>query len=120
MALTSLNAPPPEPQPLGPVPQGHRRVMFLSPYNMSDLNAGKDEVRDVPTDLAQQYVRNGMAMMFDDLPPEPEPEVVEVERPAMNAPKAAWVDYAVSQGMNKLDAQCMTKADLQNEYNERL
>jgi hypothetical protein len=120
MALTSLNPPPPEPKPLGPIPPAHRRVMFLSPYNMADLNAAKDEVRDVPLAVAEGYVAAGMAIMFDDLPPEPEPEVVEVERPVTNAPKAAWVEYAVSQGANKLDAQCMTKADLQNQYNERL
>jgi hypothetical protein len=94
--------------------------MFTSPYNMATLNAGKDEVRDVPVADAEHYVSNSMAIMFDDLP-EPEPEEVEeVKRPYTNAPKAEWVKWAVSQGANKLDAQCMTKAELQNQYGERL
>jgi hypothetical protein len=119
MALTSLNAPPPEPEPLGPIPPKHRRVMFLGPYNMTDLNASKDEVRDVPLAVAEGYVAAGMAIMFDDLP-EPEPEVVEVERPYTNAPKADWIKYAVAQGADKVEILTKTKAEIQNEYNDRL
>lgn len=120
MPLLSFNPPPPPPEPLGPVPQGHRRILFTCTLNMSGLTAGKDEVRDVPTEEAEAHVAAGVAMMFDDLPPEPEPEVVEVKRPYTNAPKGDWIRYAVSQGMNRLDAMGMTKAQLQNEYNERL
>jgi hypothetical protein len=121
MVLLSQNFEPPRrPEPLGPIPQGHRRVMFTGAYNLATLNAGKDEVRDVPVAEAEHYVANAMAVMFDDLPPEPEPEPVELERPAVNASKRAWIEWAVSQGANHLDAMTMTKAELQNEYGERL
>lgn len=39
-----------------------------------------------------------------------------VERPAPGDPKAAWVDYAVSQGHKREDAESMTKADLIATY----
>jgi hypothetical protein len=95
-------------------------VIFTCTLNLPGLNAAKDEVRDVPLEEAMGLAAAGVAALFDDLPPEPEPEVVEVKRPYTNAPKADWVEYAVAQGANKLDAQCMTKAELQNQYNDRL
>jgi hypothetical protein len=121
MVLMSQNfEPPSQPEPMGPVPAGHRRVAFLNSYNMATLNAAVNEIRDVPTAEAEHYVLSGMALMFDDLPePEPEPEP-EIQRPAVNDTKRRWIEWAVSQGANHLDAMSMTKAELQNQYGERL
>jgi hypothetical protein len=120
MALTSFSQPAPPPEPLGPIPAGHRRVVFTGTYNMETLTAGLNEVRDVPADVAAGYVAAGVAAMFDDLP-EPEPEVVEeMKRPYTNAPKPDWIKWAVHQGADPDAAAGMTKAELQNSYNERL
>lgn len=59
-------------------------------------------------------------------PPAPveDPIVLEPEEnppvPLNADPKAAWVEYAVSRGMNQADAESMTKAQLQAEYGGRL
>jgi len=39
-----------------------------------------------------------------------------VPRPAVNAPKAAWVAYAVGQGAAEAEALGLTKADLVSRY----
>ncbi|MFE3449630.1 hypothetical protein ACFXJ8_11910 [Nonomuraea sp. NPDC059194] len=47
--------------------------------------------------------------------PEPEPEVVDgvpVERPAQSASKAAWIEWAASHGMDRDQADDLTKAEL--------
>jgi hypothetical protein len=122
MALTSLNYSPPPPEPLGPLQPGYRRIMFTSAYNMAALQADLNEVRDVPTEEAERYVANNMAIMFDDLPPEPEPEVVVLEMPKPYAPKPDWVAYALSVDpeLAQDHAENMTKSQLQNKYGERL
>lgn len=40
-------------------------------------------------------------------------------RPARNDSKDSWVDYAVSQGMNREDAEAMTKAALVTLYSDQ-
>jgi hypothetical protein len=40
-------------------------------------------------------------------------------RPKVNASRAEWVGYAVSQGMDVDDAEAMTKADLVDKYGEK-
>lgn len=62
--------------------------------------------------------------------PEPEPEPVpvpkatppvpELSQPAPADPKAAWVDYAVSLGASRSEAEDHTKAQLQAAYGGRL
>lgn len=53
--------------------------------------------------------------------PEPAAEVpAEVPVPVPGDPKAAWVDYAVSQGTARAEAEDMTKAQLQAAYGGRL
>jgi|SRR5215472_6847455 len=65
------------------------------------------------------------------LEPAPEPEEVQPEEepameegtgeaPSPSAPKADWVDYAVSKGEVPATAVSMTKADLQSKYGGRL
>jgi hypothetical protein len=39
-------------------------------------------------------------------------------RPARNDPKHAWVDYAVSQGADRAEAEGSSKADLVDAYGE--
>lgn len=46
----------------------------------------------------------------------PDAAVTESEAPAKSAPKSEWVDYAVSQGMTRDDAEASTKADLTDRY----
>lgn len=45
-------------------------------------------------------------------PVESTPAAATDERPAVRAPKAAWVDFAVAQGMDRADAEASSKADL--------
>lgn len=44
--------------------------------------------------------------------PDPEPAPEPGGRPSPSAPKAAWVDYAVSRGMIRADAEMLTKQQL--------
>lgn len=61
-------------------------------------------------------------------PADPEPELAPVVElappaappPAPSDPKQAWVDYAVTQGMDADAASRMTKADLQSRFGPRL
>jgi hypothetical protein len=43
---------------------------------------------------------------------DPEPESEEKGPPPQNAPKDAWVDWAVSEGFDHDEAEAMTKQDL--------
>lgn len=43
-------------------------------------------------------------------------ERAALTRPGRHDPKAAWVDYAVAQGMDPTVAETTTKADLQATY----
>lgn len=53
--------------------------------------------------------------------PEPEPAVVkELPQPAPGDPKSAWVDYAVSRGASRAEAEDQTKAQLQATHGGRL
>lgn len=52
--------------------------------------------------------------------PAPEPAGDSAPAPAPNAPKQAWVDYAISQGLDWDTASRMTKADLQSRFGPRL
>ena len=121
MVLLSQNfTPQPPPQPLGPLAPGHRRVVLTCSINMEALRGDKGNVMDVPEQVALDMVALGNAVMFDDLPePEPEPEP-ELKCPYTNAPKRAWVEWAVAQGEDPVKATEMTKAQLQNKYGERL
>lgn len=122
MALLSFNNPGAAPEPLGPLAPGHRRAVFTRDTNLLGLVATKGSIRDFPIAEIPNLVALGLVVLFDDLPEEDktEPEPEPIERPAVNAPKADWIQWAVSQGCNHLEAMQMTKAQLQNEYGERL
>ena len=47
---------------------------------------------------------------------EPEAEAVPASAPPSSAPKAAWVEWAVSQGADQATAEGMTKLNLIGEY----
>jgi hypothetical protein len=47
-------------------------------------------------------------------------ETAEVKAPWTNAPKAAWVDWAVHEGADPAQAASMTKNELIGRYGERL
>lgn len=54
-------------------------------------------------------------------PPPPAPPVTEeVPQPRPADPKDAWVEYAVSRGVSKAEAEAMTKAQLQAAYGSRM
>ncbi|MGS2641685.1 hypothetical protein [Streptosporangium sp. G12] len=65
-----------------------------------------DEQQARETEVAERVLVDG----------EPATVVAEVSRPAQSANKAAWVDWAVSQGADRGEAEGMTKADLIDEY----
>ena len=124
MVLLSQNfQPQPKPEPLGPIPPGHRRVVLTCAINMPGKICGdKDSIMDVPEQVARDMTSLGNVIMFDDLPePEPEP-VPELKCPYTNAPKRAWIEYALSidPELDQVAAMEMTKAQLQNKYGERL
>lgn len=63
------------------------------------------------------------ALVVPEPAPEPEPEpavVTELPQPAPGDPKPAWVDYAVSRGASRAEAEDQTKAQLQTAYGGRL
>lgn len=70
------------------------------PENTAVRLAGRGYVRPVET----QEVQNGLGetLREDDLPVRPDP----------SARKADWVDHAVSRGMNREEAESLTKAEL--------
>jgi hypothetical protein len=52
--------------------------------------------------------------------PEPVPAVAELSQPASADPKATWVAYAVSRGASQVEADNLTKSQLQATYGGRL
>lgn len=121
MVVMSRTPEPEPPKALGPIPQGHRRVLFTVTLALPGFGAAKDEIRDVLAAEAADLVTNGVAVMFDDMP-EPEPEPVEeaLELPKPYHSKPDWVAWAVAQGCDPEEAEGMTKNQLQNKYSERL
>lgn len=90
--LTKVLDPPPDPEPIPLV----KRSEDLIPETPSKLD---------PVDLVTD-------------PEAPKP----MKRPYGNAPKNAWIDYAVSvdEGLTRERAEMMTKSDLMSRYGERL
>jgi hypothetical protein len=79
-----------------------------------------DEV-ETPEDplVASAEVRQAAAADEPGEPDEPaELESKPAARPPVNAPKAAWVDHAVSRGIGYDEAHAMSKADLINRLKE--
>lgn len=75
----------------------------------------------VPAVMAEPEPAVPAAMAEPESALTPEPAVVkELAPPAPGDPKAAWVDYAVSQGTARAEAEDMTKAQLQAVYGGRL
>lgn len=52
-------------------------------------------------------------------PPPPAPPVVPSELPDPKAPKADWVEHAVSRGAERDEASLLTKADLIERYSPK-
>jgi len=74
----------------------------------------------VTNEAVEQSRRTGVVPEPD---PEPEhgksdPETDQPVRPAAGEPKSAWVDYAVSQGVVREEAERLTKADLLDRYKD--
>jgi hypothetical protein len=46
-------------------------------------------------------------------------KAAEAGQPAQNEPKAAWVDYAVGQGVNRADAEAMSKEQLVGRFGSK-
>ena len=54
----------------------------------------------------------------DEVPdPAPEPETLP-ERPAGNASKDAWLDYAVALGATREDVEALSRNELRDQYGE--
>ncbi|MEU4332335.1 hypothetical protein [Nonomuraea dietziae] len=75
-------------------------------YQLVEENAEEAEAHGTAPSTPQQQ----------EVPaPEPEPEVVDevsAERPAKSAPKQAWIDWAVANGMSADQAEDLTKDQL--------
>lgn len=100
--------------------------------NRAELVAAYNEVTDddVRANLAVAAAENGLTVKDGKLvdpsttEPEPEPEPApepELEeesdgRPVQADNKAAWVDWAVSQGADREEAEAATKAELIDDY----
>lgn len=81
-------------------------------------------VVEVPDDEAATLVRHGNAARLDDEgddtsatqeedEPASEPAAEpQTEPPARSDNKPAWVDYAITQGLTRTEAEAMTKDDL--------
>lgn len=100
--------------------------------NRAQLITAYDEATEaaVKANLAQTAFENGMVLedgkLVDPSDVQPEHDETEAEedveaseasgRPAQNDPKAAWVDWAVSQGADRDEADALTKAELIEFY----
>ena len=109
--------------------------------NRSQLIVAYDAATDdaVKANLAQTAYENGMVLedgkLVDpsDVQPEPDEAVAEPAeqaeqdtvtteapessgRPAQNDSKSAWVDWAVTQGADRDEAEALTKAELVEFY----
>lgn len=98
--------------------------------NRAELAAAYNEATDdaVKANLAATGVEHGMYVEGDKLvdpsaepapesEPEPEEEAeLEPVKPAQADPKAAWIDWAVSQGADTDEAEALTKAELIEFY----
>lgn len=128
MVLLSYDSSIPQrPEPLGPVPAGCRRVVLTCALGLPNVRGEKNEVLDLPEQVALDMIALGNAFEpAQDLskPPEPElptaPDGGKLKMPPIAASKSAWIDWAVSQGAIPSEAVGMTKAQLQNEYSDRL
>ncbi len=49
---------------------------------------------------------------YTEVRSEPDPAPAGIGKPIVNAPKADWVDHAVSRGFDRGEAELMKKADL--------
>lgn len=75
---------------------------------------------EVDDEEGQQLVRAGLAypVARPVVPPpqapagEGKPGTGPAEPPSSRAPKAAWVEHAVAQGMDRAEAEAMAKGDL--------
>jgi hypothetical protein len=116
-----------------------RRVRLTSamklddPYVVGDAGAPLT----LPDHVAKGLIALGNAIYLDDEPVpgptraelEAKEEAIsagevteeEVKRPVANAPKSAWIRYAVSvdEKLSEERAELMTKADLMSKYGER-
>lgn len=76
----------------------------------------------VSDEAIKHHLDGDMIAATDEPAPEPAPTTPETppvtpaEPPAQNAVKAEWVDYAVSQGADRADAEAQTKEDLIKAY----
>lgn len=73
----------------------------------------------LPKDLATHLLDLGMVYEVSGRAQAAEPEEAEPEsdsKPKHVAPKAEWVDYAVTQGADRDEAEDMTKAELIELY----
>lgn len=68
--------------------------------------------------IAERIAKKEIHRVNEDGTPyvEAEPEAAAASAPPANAPKATWVDWAVSQGAGRSEAEAMTKLNLIGEY----
>lgn len=74
-----------------------------------------DEV-ELSDDKAARLLKAGAVAPVEKAKPKVEEPADTDERPKQVAPKADWVDWAVSQGADRAEAEEMTKADLIAEF----
>ncbi|GII63550.1 hypothetical protein Skr01_36350 [Sphaerisporangium krabiense] len=77
-----------------------------APIVPGPVSPDPDEQQAAETEVAQRVLVEG----------QPATVVAERSRPPQSAPKAAWVDYAVSQGADRGEAEATSKADLIDRY----
>ncbi|GII84592.1 hypothetical protein Ssi03_25820 [Sphaerisporangium siamense] len=77
-----------------------------APIVPGPVSPDPDEQQAAETEVAQRVLVEG----------QPATVVAERSRPPQSAPKAAWVDYAVSQGADREQAEATSKADLIDRY----
>lgn len=95
----------------------------MAVYERGSAGFVADRVRPVPgSEAAERYAAlaadpaSGWRCVEPD--PAPEPEPVVLEQPAKSASKADWKAYAISQGMDEVDAEKATRDELAAKYAE--
>jgi len=111
---------------------GHDKPLKVSQAEAEDLYRaqlarpwpGGDEVHEMPAEAAaaaqtETPAEASGAYGIPQALPDPEPEQEPDAAPRPAAPKADWVDWAVSQGATEDEANASTKQQLMEQYGAR-
>lgn len=124
--LSRYDGPVQPPEPLAPVAGHLRRIRLTHALNLPSICGELHSIHDVDPVTAIDLISGDVAVYHEDDLPQSRPgpaldgDGEEMEPPKPYASKGDWVRWAVANGCAEEVAGDMTKAQLQNDYGERL